>query len=91
MGRILFIDDFYLDVIPNGVFLYFKNYDRPGVIGRVGTILGQNNINIAGFELSRQKEGQAIAFVSVDNTIPKHVLSEILKIDGMLEAKVIEL
>lgn len=91
MGRVLFIDDFYLDVVPNGVFLYFKNYDRPGVIGRVGTILGQNNINIAGFELSRQKEGQAIAFVSVDNTIPKHVLSEILKIDGMLEAKVIEL
>ncbi|MCA1981041.1 MAG: phosphoglycerate dehydrogenase, partial [Calditerrivibrio sp.] len=91
IGRVLFIDKFYLDVIPNGTFLYFNNHDRPGVIGKVGTILGNMGINIAGFELSRQEAGQAIAFVSVDNPITKDVLDEILRIDGMKDAKVIEL
>jgi len=91
IGRLLFIDNFYFDVVPKGIFLYFNNYDRPGVIGKVGTILGNHNINIAGFELSRQQQGQAIAFVSVDNPIDKDVLQEILKIDGMIDAKVIEL
>ncbi|MCX8084180.1 MAG: phosphoglycerate dehydrogenase [Calditerrivibrio sp.] len=90
-GRVIFIDNFYFDVIPTGTFLYFNNYDRPGVIGKVGTILGNRQINIAGFELSRQKQGEAIAFVSVDNPIPKDVLEEILKIDGMIDAKVIDL
>lgn len=91
VGRVLFIDNFYFDVVPKGIFLYFNNYDRPGVIGKVGTILGNHNINIAGFELSRQQQGQAIAFVSVDNPIGKDVLQEILKIDGMIDAKVLEL
>ncbi|ADR19040.1 phosphoglycerate dehydrogenase [Calditerrivibrio nitroreducens] len=91
IGRVIFIDNFYFDVVPKGIFLYFNNYDRPGVIGKVGTILGNHNINIAGFELSRQKQGQAIAFVSVDNPIGNEVLKEILKIDGMIDAKVLEL
>ncbi len=91
VGRVLFIDNFYFDVVPKGIFLYFNNYDRPGVIGKVGTILGNHNINIAGFELSRQQHGDAIAFVSVDNPIGKDVLQEILKIDGMIDAKVLEL
>jgi D-3-phosphoglycerate dehydrogenase len=91
IGRVIFIDNFYFDVVPKGIFLYFNNYDRPGVIGKVGTILGNHNINIAGFELSRQKQGQAIAFVSVDNPIDSEILKEILKIDGMIDAKVLEL
>ena len=91
IGRVIFIDNFYFDVVPKGIFLYFNNYDRPGVIGKVGTILGNHNINIAGFELSRQKQGQAIAFVSVDNPIGNEILKEILKIDGMIDAKVLEL
>ncbi|UOD34771.1 phosphoglycerate dehydrogenase [Deferribacteraceae bacterium V6Fe1] len=90
VGRIVFIDDFRIDVVPTGTLLYFRNVDRPGVIGKVGTILGANQINIAGFELSRQKGGEAMAFVSVDNKIPKSVINEIIAIDGMIEAKVVE-
>lgn len=90
VGRIVFIDDFRIDVVPTGTLLYFRNVDRPGVIGKVGTILGANQINIAGFELSRQKGGEAMAFVSVDNKIPKSVIDEIIAIDGMIEAKVAE-
>lgn len=88
--RIVVFDKFHLDIIPQGTYLYFRNYDRPGVIGRVGTLLGVNNINIAGFELSRIKSGEAVAFVSVDNKLHKKTLDEILNIDGIIEAKVIE-
>jgi D-3-phosphoglycerate dehydrogenase len=91
VGRIVFIDDFRIDVVPKGTLLYFRNVDRPGVIGKVGTILGKYNINIAGFELSRQKGGNAMAFVSVDNKIPKKVIDEIISIEGMIQAKVVEI
>jgi D-3-phosphoglycerate dehydrogenase len=91
LGRIVLIDRFHLDVIPEGAFLHFRIYDRPGVIGKVATILGGNEINIAGFSLSRHTGGNEIAFVAVDNPIPKDVLEQIRGIDGMIEAKVIEL
>jgi D-3-phosphoglycerate dehydrogenase len=91
MGRIVLLDRFHLDIIPEGTFLHFRIFDRPGIIGKVGTILGYHGINIAGFGVSRQKSGEEVAFVSVDDPIGKDVLEEILKIDGMIEAKVIDL
>jgi D-3-phosphoglycerate dehydrogenase len=91
LGRIVLIGRFHLDVVPEGTFLHFKIYDRPGVIGKVATILGNNEINIAGFGLSRHVSGLEIAFVAVDNPIGRGVLGDILHIDGMIEAKVIEL
>jgi D-3-phosphoglycerate dehydrogenase len=91
LGRIVLLDRFHLDIIPEGTFLHFRIFDRPGIIGKVGTILGNNNINISGFGVSRQKSGEEVAFVSVDNPINKEVLDEILRIDGMIEANVLEL
>ena len=90
-GRVVLLDGFRLDIIPDGTFLNFRIFDRPGVIGRVGTILGNHNINIAGLSLSRQVTGEEIAFVSVDCPIEPEVLKQILAIDGMIEASVIEL
>ena len=90
VGRLTVLDKFHLDIIPQGIFLYFRNYDKPGVIGKVGTILGENSINIAGFGLSRQNEGKAMGFVSVDNSITKKTLDEILNINGIIEAKTIK-
>ena len=57
----------------------------------MGTILGSHGINIAGFGVSRPISGEEVAFVSVDNPIGREVLKEILEIDGMIEAKVIDL
>ncbi|OPX98990.1 MAG: D-3-phosphoglycerate dehydrogenase [Syntrophorhabdus sp. PtaU1.Bin002] len=91
LGRIVLLDRFHLDIIPEGTFLHFRIFDRPGIIGRVGTILGNHGINIAGFGVSRNVTGEEVAFVSVDNVIGKEVLDEILDIDGMIEAKVIDL
>lgn len=90
-GRIVLLDRFHLDVIPEGTFLHFRIFDRPGIIGKVGTILGNHGINIAGFSVSRQISGEEVAFVSVDDPIGEKVLREILSIDGMIEAKEISL
>ncbi len=91
LGRIVLLDRFHLDVVPEGNFLQFRIFDRPGIIGKVATILGSHNINISGFHLSRQQTGEEVAFVSVDDTIGVKVLKEILTIDGMIEAKEIQL
>jgi D-3-phosphoglycerate dehydrogenase len=90
-GRIVLYDKFRLDIVPEGTFLHFRIMDRPGVIGRIATILGNKSINIAGFGLSRQTTGEEIAFVSVDSPIDDDVLSQIQAIDGMIEASVIHL
>ena len=90
-GRIMLLNRFHLDIIPEGAFLQFRITDRPGIIGKVGTILGSHRINIAGFGVSRPVSGEEVAFVSVDNPIDGKVLDEIIAIDGMIEAKVIDL
>jgi D-3-phosphoglycerate dehydrogenase len=90
-GRIVLYDKFRLDIVPEGTFLHFRIFDRPGIIGKVATILGNRDINIAGFGLSRQVSGEEIAFVSVDSPIDRDVLSQIQAIDGMIEASVIQL
>jgi D-3-phosphoglycerate dehydrogenase len=91
LGHIVLLDRFHLDVVPEGNFLQFRIFDRPGIIGKVATILGNHNINIAGFHLSRQQTGEEVAFVSVDDAIGAKVLKEILTIDGMIEAKELQL
>jgi len=55
----------------------------------VGTILGDNQINIAAFELGRQAGGEAIAFVSVDSPISKQLLDDLTRIDGIIEVRVV--
>jgi len=90
-GRILLFDRFRLDMIPEGAYLNFRIFDRPGIVGKVGSILGANKINIAGLSLSRAGTGEELAFVSVDDPISDTVLDEIRKIDGMIEAKVLYL
>lgn len=91
LGRVVLLNRFHLDVVPEGHFLQFRIFDRPGIIGKVATILGNHTINISGFSLSRQQTGEEVAFVSVDDTIDTKALDEILHIDGMIEAKAIHL
>ncbi len=92
-GRITFIDKYNLDLMAEGNYLYFRNTDRPGVIGKVGTLLGENGVNIANFELSRvgDKGSEAVSFVLVDGVITQKVLTQIMDIDGVIEAKAIKL
>jgi len=91
-GRVTSVDQFRVDLVAEGTFLFFTNQDRPGVIGRVGTILGENRINVAGFYLGRESyQGSAVGFVSLDSRVPEGVLDEIRTLPEILEAKEIVL
>ena len=58
--------------MPEGYILILQNKDVPGVVGAVGTILGNNGVNIAGMELGRsEKGGNAISFTHVDDAVAK--------------------
>ena len=91
-GRVTAVDQYRVDLVAEGTFLFFTNRDRPGVIGKVGTILGQNRINVAGFYLGRESyQGSAMGFVALDSRIPEGVLQEIVGLEEILEAREIVL
>ncbi len=74
------------ELTPN--MLYIANVDKPGFIGRLGTLLGELNINIANFNLGREKQGaSAIALISIDNRLDEKVLEKIAKLEGVIQAK----
>ena len=85
--RLVNILGFDIDVMPYGYMLFAKNKDVPGVIGKVGTILGKHNVNIGGFILSRAEEGQAFSVVRVDSMISKKILSELTKIPEIISLR----
>ena len=90
--RIVKINNFYVEAIPSGYMLILSNIDRPGIIGQIGTILGQNNINIAGMTFGRIKEGgDAITVLNVDSKIPDDVMKQIRSAKNILGAKLIKL
>jgi D-3-phosphoglycerate dehydrogenase / 2-oxoglutarate reductase len=90
--RIVGVDDYRMEAVPSGFMLVFSNQDTPGVIGRIGTILGNNRINIAGMQLGRvAPHGMAVAVVNVDSTIPADILHEIRLLPNIMYAKLVEL
>jgi hypothetical protein len=60
----------------DGTFIVFSNFDQPGVVGSIGTILGARGVNIARFSLGRQ-DHQALAIVQVDEAVSPEVLAEL--------------
>ena len=82
--RIVEINGFAMDIEPQGKIVLFKNTDVPGVIGNIGKIMEQNNINIADFRLGRNNKGEALAMIIVDNDILDATLGELRKIKAAL-------
>jgi D-3-phosphoglycerate dehydrogenase len=73
--RIVRINEFRVDMVPRGTLLVLQNQDVPGVIGRVGTLLGNAGVNIAGYHQSRlDAGGDALAVVSVDTKVDAAVI-----------------
>jgi D-3-phosphoglycerate dehydrogenase len=88
--RIVDVDTYALEVVPRGHMVYFTNQDKPGVIGKIGTILGQAAVNIAGMQLGRERQGgRALALLLVDDAVSPEVLQQVRQIDGILTAKVV--
>jgi len=76
--RIVRINDYHVDAVPEGFMLVCINRDMSGIMGKMGTILGKHNVNIASMTLGRKKQGeQAVTVFNLDNEPPKKTLSEI--------------
>ena len=95
--RLLHIDDIDVEAPLERDLIYLRNRDVPGVIGKVGTILGENEINIADFSLGRRSSGatseprEAIAVVHVDDRVPEDVLRKLEEIPAVRQAKAVQL
>lgn len=95
LPRIVNIDEFWgLDIDPHGTVIVIKNEDMPGVIGTLGTILGNNKINIAEMSLARvQKDGKmfALTTINTDTEVTDKALQEIKKFPPIIDVKVVKL
>jgi D-3-phosphoglycerate dehydrogenase len=90
--RIVRIDDFRVDMVPRGTLLVLHNQDVPGVIGSVGTVLGQAGINIAGYHQSRlDAGGDALAVVSLDARLDAAVLDALGRIPEIHRIRQVQL
>ncbi len=91
-SRIVKIDNFFLDAVPKGNILVVENEDKPGVVGEIGTILANNNINIAEMTLGRNEEGaKAITVINTDSDVSSAVLDEIKSASKVIDVKLLSL
>lgn len=90
--RIIRIDGYRVDAIPHGHMLVARNKDTPGVIGFIGTALGDREINIAGMFNSRESiGGEAMTVYNLDEAIPKELIETLEADDRIIEARYITL
>lgn len=90
-GRIVRIDGYRVDVDPHARILICPHINRPGIIGKVGSIMGAADINISGMQVGKTEiEGTNIMVLSVDRDIPEDALGQITGIDGIFGAKVVD-
>ena len=77
-ARIVEIDGFDIDLRPAPWMLFMAYPDRPGMVGKFGTLLGEANVNIAGMSVGRkEKSGEAVVVLTVDDPVPEDVLAKI--------------
>jgi D-3-phosphoglycerate dehydrogenase / 2-oxoglutarate reductase len=92
--RLLGVDDIDIEVPLEGNLIYLRNRDVPGVVGKVGTILGRCHVNIGNFALGRSSQqagAEAIAVVQVDTPAPEAVLEELRRLPEVQEVRGIHL
>ena len=82
--RIVMIDNYRLELRPEGCMLFYRNIDKPGMLASVGKILAEENINIAGLSLGRLESGkEALTVISLDEAINKKAINKIISTDGI--------
>lgn len=90
--RITRVDDFWVEMAPEGLFIVSYHEDTPGIVGSVGQILGAHDINIASMQVGRQKpRGTAVMVLGVDERPSDKVLDKIRAIDGVGDTRLVEL
>lgn len=90
--RITNINGFPINVPPTGYMLFTLHRDVPGIIGKIGSLLGSFNVNIASMQVGRKiVRGDAVMVLSLDDPLPEGVLSEITKVTGIRDAYTVKL
>lgn len=90
--RITNVDNFPVNVPPNRYMLFTRHRDMPGIIGKIGSLLGSFNVNIASMQVGRQiVRGDAVMVLSIDDPLPEGILDEILKVPGIRDAYTVTL
>ena len=90
--RIVDFFGYKLDFEPSPNVIAIQNIDRPGVIGKIGTMLGSHDINIAAMQWSRNRKGEkAVSFVSVDAEVPEDILAKLREVDDVLKVSMLYL
>jgi D-3-phosphoglycerate dehydrogenase len=85
-AHLVYLDDFRIDLVPEGTFLMSWHADRPGIVGAIGTLLGQHNINIASMQVGRNRpRGDAVMILTVDEPVPESLRARLREIPGMAE------
>ena len=86
--KITKIMGYQIDVSPIGQMLLIQNNDIPGVVGKVGSMLGANNVNIAEFILSRKSSGnKAYSIIKIDESVSEQILEDLSSLDEVIDVK----
>ena len=91
--HIVGIDSFRLDLAPTGPYLLMTHHrDQPGIIGRVGTLLGQADVNISQMQVGRSApRGEAVMVLAVDEPVPPEVLDQLRAVSNMANVRLVRL
>lgn len=90
--KLVGVDDFDLDLTPDGVLLFLRYTDRPGVVGRIGTTLGRAGVNIAAMQVARRAAGgEALMTLTVDSAVEPELLARVAAEIGSSRAAVVDL
>lgn len=91
-GRLVEILGYEVDVMPSEHMIIIQNKDIPGVIGHIGTLLGNENVNIASMQVGRRNIGEeALMLLNVDNNVSNETLKKVKTIDNVLSSKKVRL
>jgi len=90
--RIVEIDGFEIDAAPEGTLLITRHRDIPGMIGRVGTILGDANVNISNMQVAQANEGgEAMMVLAVDRPPPERAMQMLSSIPGISSVRAVHI
>ncbi|HEY1251553.1 MAG TPA: phosphoglycerate dehydrogenase [Thermoanaerobaculia bacterium] len=88
-ARVVAVDELPLEFRPEGTVVFLRNRDVPGVVGSVGTLLGEAGVNIANFSLARGHGERAAAVIAVDSPPPADVLERLRRTPAVEEVRVV--
>ncbi|EQD55831.1 D-3-phosphoglycerate dehydrogenase, partial [mine drainage metagenome] len=90
--RVMRIDGLRMNLVPTGSLLMLYHLDRPGLIGEMGQLLGQGNVNIAEMQVGRDApRSRALTAVRVDDPVPPELAAQLRRIEGVESLHLVEL